>query len=290
MTARRPLTAAVLLPALLLPAPLLTGCAQSVDPIERLGMKAAQRVEPAARTVTASEETLPPYRRWGLPAPLRRPPKPSAAPPARTVGPGLPPVLDRIRTRDRVVFLTYDYAPSGTRRDSRFAGLVRDLRLPVTLFVTASATAPSAATAPARTEFARLRAAGAAVQNRTSGRGSLRGLPYAVQRARICGQQDGLRARFDIHARFLRPPRGTYDTTTLHAAADCGVGALILWRASMATGTLTYAHGDRRLCPGDIVRLGPERPTGPSLSTRTTRLLRTMQQNGLTAARLEDYL
>ena len=290
MTARRPLTAAVLLPLL---GPLLlltaTGCAQSVDPIERLGMKAAQRVDrPTERT--ASEETLPPYRRWGLPAPLGRPPKPSAAPPVRPAGPGLPPALDHVRTRDRVVFLTYDYDTRGARRDPRFADLVRDLRLPVTLFVTATATASSAAPVPARTEFARLRAAGAAVQNRTLGRLPLLGLPYAAQRARICGQQDRIRARFDTHARFLRPPRGTYDTTTLHAAADCGVGALILWRAAMTTGTLTYPHGDHHLHPGDIVQLGQERTTGPALSTRTTRLLRRMQREGLTAGRLEDYL
>ncbi|GDY74701.1 hypothetical protein SAV31267_041860 [Streptomyces avermitilis] len=52
----------------LLAATLLTGCAQSVDPIERLGKKAAQKVrrpqEPGAQT----------YRRWG--SPPRSPPLP----------------------------------------------------------------------------------------------------------------------------------------------------------------------------------------------------------------------
>ncbi|MGX5184871.1 hypothetical protein ACWKT5_19090 [Streptomyces avermitilis] len=54
----------------LLAATLLTGCAQSVDPIERLGKKAAQKVrrpqEPGAQT----------YRRWGLSAPLPPPTAP----------------------------------------------------------------------------------------------------------------------------------------------------------------------------------------------------------------------
>jgi hypothetical protein len=252
-TARRELTAAVLLPVLL-PVLLLTGCAQSVDPIERLGKKAAHRVDrPTAPARTARRVS--PYRRWGLPAPPAVPPGPPAAPPARTTDPGLPPALDHIRTRDRVVFLTYDHDADATvRPDPRFADLVRDLRLPVTALVT------------------------------TTGTG-LRGLPYTAQRTRICGRQDRPRPR------FIRPPGGAYDTTTLRAAADCGTDALILWRAAMTTGTLTFTRRDRHLHPGDIVQLGPEAaPGGPSLRTRTVRLLRRMQREGLAAGRLEDYL
>ncbi|MHB9859674.1 polysaccharide deacetylase family protein [Streptomyces sp. YIM S03343] len=282
MTPRRPLTAPTLLLTLLLLLP-LTSCAQSVDPIERLGKKAAQRVDhPTAHAVPGAG--LPPYRRWGLPAPLTRPPKPSAAPPARTAGPGLPPALDHIPTRDRVVFLTYDYDTSAHRdprypRDPRFPDMVRDLHLPVTVFVTGT---------PADTdhaEFTRLRAAGAAVQNRTLDHHPLRGLPYRTQHTRICAEQDRLRARLNTHARFLRPPHGTYDTTTLRAAADCGVGALILWRATLTKTTLTYTRGAPHLHPGDIVRIPPRSP-----GTRTTSLLRKLQTEGLTAGRLEDYL
>ncbi|MEV8537456.1 hypothetical protein [Streptomyces sp. NPDC051572] len=217
----------------------LTGCAQSVDPIERLGKKAAQRVHPHG----PSREQ--PYRHWGLTAPLAPAPKPSPHPAARSAGPGLPPVVDHVRTRDRVVFLTYDHDASA-RRDPRFTDLIRELRLPVTEF----RTPPK----PAR----------------------FTGLPYATQRTEICGH------RPHPGSRLLRPPEGTYDTTTRRAAADCGISALVLWRASTTTGTLTYARGDHRLTPGDIVQITP---TGT-----TARLLRGIQERGLTVGRLEDYL
>ncbi|WP_328829650.1 hypothetical protein OHT77_18805 [Streptomyces sp. NBC_00252] len=220
-----------------LAATLLTGCAQSVDPIERLGKKAAQRVHQHGPT---HEQ---PYRHWGLTAPLAPAPTPSPRPAARSAGPGLPPVVDHVRTRDRVVFLTYDH-DARARRDPRFTDLVRELRLPVTEF----------RTPPRPTRFT--------------------GLPYAAQRTEICGHRPG--------SRLLRPPEGTYDTTTRRAAADCGISALVLWRASTTTGTLTYAHGDHRLTPGDIVRITP---TGT-----TSRLLRGIQERGLTVGRLEDYL
>jgi hypothetical protein len=225
--------------AVVLAATLLTGCAQSVDPIERLGKKAAQRVHPHGPT---REQ---PYRHWGLTAPLAPPPKPSRFPAARSAGPGLPPVVDHVRTHDKVVFLTYDHE-AGARRDPRFTDLVRELRLPVTEFRT-----------PPKP-------------------GHFTGLPYATQRTEICGH------RTRPGSRLLRPPYGTYDTTTRRAAADCGVSALVLWRASATSGTLTYARGDRHLTPGDIVRITP--------TDTTARLLRGIQQRGLTVARLEDYL
>ena len=225
--------------AVVLAAALLTGCAQSVDPIERLGKKAAQRVHPHG---PAHEQ---PYHHWGLTAPLAPPPKPSPLPAPRSAGPGLPPVVDHVRTHDKVVFLTYDHE-EGARRDPRFADLVRELRLPVTEF----------RTTPERHHFA--------------------GLPYATQRAEICG------SRPRPNSRLLRPPYGTYDTTTRRAAADCGISALVLWRASTTAGTLTYARGDHHLTPGDIVQVGP--------ADSAARLLRGIQGRGLTVGRLEDYL
>ncbi len=156
----------------LLAATLLTGCAQSVDPIERLGKKAAQKVrrpqEPGAQT----------YRRWGLSAPLAPAPAPDHPPfPVRTGHRALPPVVDRVATHDKVVFLTYDVTYDGgyygAEKDPRFTDMVRELRLPVSVFVTDSEVGPGYA------HVARLRSVGATVQNGTLGATSLRGLPYA---------------------------------------------------------------------------------------------------------------
>ncbi|MBD0423064.1 polysaccharide deacetylase family protein [Streptomyces sp. TRM S81-3] len=187
---------------------------------------------------------------------------------------GLPPVVDRVRTDDRVVFLTYD---DGAERDPRFTDLVRERRLPVTLFLT------DTVAGPAYGHFARLRSVGASLQNHTLDHPSLRGLPYAGQRAEICGQQNKLRSRFGVRPRLFRPPYGTYDTTTLRAAADCGVTAVVLWRAALdADGHLTFTRGEHRLLPGDIVSVGAP--------VRTEALLRKIEEEGLRVGRLEDYL
>jgi peptidoglycan/xylan/chitin deacetylase (PgdA/CDA1 family) len=256
---------------------LLASCAQSVDPIERLGRKAAQRVR-AAQGPTPVER---PYRRWGLTAALPEPPAHPSRPPLRTTA-GLPPLVDRVPTRDRVVFLTYD---DGAETDPRFVDMVRELRLPVSMFLTDSVAGPGYG------HFARLRAVGASIQNHTLDHPSLRGLPYAGQRAEICGQQDKLRSRFGLHPRLFRPPYGTYDTTTLHAAADCGVSAVVLWRAAVeGDGELTYREGDSHLRPGDIVSIASGEPAELTLRERTTRVLLEIQRRGLTVGRLEDYL
>ncbi|MFM9677068.1 polysaccharide deacetylase family protein [Streptomyces brasiliscabiei] len=256
---------------------LLAGCA--AGPTARTAPSA-----PRSTTPDHPHPHPPPYRRWGLPAPLAPAPEtPDRPPRPRTAGPGLPPVVDRVRTRDKVVFLTYD---DGAEKDPRFVDMVRELRLPVSMFLTDSVVGPGYG------HFARLRAVGATVQNHTLGHTGLRGLPYAGQRAEICGQQNKLRQRFGIRPTLFRPPYGVYDATTLRAAADCGITAVVLWRASMQINDLRYAVGDR-LRPGDIVLAhfrGPEQLKGTTLTEMTTRLLRRVQAQGLTVGRLEDYL
>ncbi|MFF8725487.1 polysaccharide deacetylase family protein [Streptomyces sp. NPDC015171] len=255
---------------------LLTGCAQSVDPIERLGKKAAEGVRP--HTSAAGRG----YRYWGLARPLARSPVRPARPLAERPAAGARPrVVDRVPTRDPVVFLTYD---DGAERDPRFVDMVRDLRLPVTLFLTDSVAAPG------YRHFARLRALGAGIENHTVDHRAPAGLPYAGQRAEICGQQDRLRAGVGVRPRLFRPPYGSYDATTLRAAADCGISALVLWRAALTPAGFAYTHGPHRLRPGDIVLVGPDEPAGPPLRERTARVLRGAQEQGLTAGRLEDYL
>jgi len=201
---------------------------------------------------------------------------PAAGKAARPGGGGHapPPVLDHVRTADRVVFLTYD---DGADRDPRLAGLVRERRLPVTLFLS------DTVAGPAYGRFARLRSVGASLQNHTLDHRALRGLPYAGQRAEICGQQTKLHSRFGVRPRLLRPPHGRYDPTTLRAAADCGITAVVLWRAELdADGDLTWTRGDHRLHPGDIVSV-----TAPS---RTEHLLRRIERQNLRVGRREDYL
>jgi len=260
---------------------ILSGCAPSVDPIERLGKKAAQKVHPSRGP---HEEK---YRDWGLAAPVTRAPRPVRSPGhgAGPAGPGLPPALDHVSTHDKVVFLTYG---ADAEKDPRFIDMVRELRLPVSVFLADSAVGPGYARA------ARLRAAGAGIENLTLDHAELRGRSYAEQRAEICGQQERLRSRLGLHPRLLRPPFGAYDHTTLQVAADCGLTALILWRRMPGRDPESYEKG-APLHPGDILRphVQPHeeesRPSA-SLATETARLLRRIQASGFTVGRLEDYL
>lgn len=277
----------------------LTGCAQSVEPVERLGGKAVRSVAPKAREARdagdAGAEALRAhggqphggpaprpgaYARWGLREPLR----PAPAPPARK--PDRPFVVDRVPTRDKVVFLTFG---DGAAEDSAFVRLVDELNLPVSVFLTDSATSPG------HGRFDRLRQAGGGpgtVQNHGVGQVYLPGLPYAGQRAQICGQRDRLEARFGTGPRLFRPPYGAYNNQTLRAAGDCGADAVVLWRVSARGGDLRYARGGR-LRPGDIVLAYPRGPgelKGPALTETTVRVLRSIQEQGFAVARLEDYL
>ncbi|MEU8485364.1 polysaccharide deacetylase family protein [Streptomyces sp. NPDC048641] len=227
------------------------------------------------------------YRRWGLSAPLAPAPRPPARH-AAGAGPrpyALPPVVDHVRTKDRVVFLTFD---DGVERDPHFADMVRDLRLPVSVFLT------DGVAGPGRDPFGKLRTLGAGVQNQTLNRHSLPALPYAEQHAEICGQQDRLKDRFGTRPRLLRPPFGDYDQDTLRAAATCGVDAVVLWHVTLRSDHLRDADaaGDRPR-PGDIVRAefrDGDDPHGTALTDMTARLLRRIQAQGFTVGRLEDYL
>ncbi len=280
---RAPLPASAPWPAtalalVLVPAMAVAGCARPAEPVERPAGATVQR--PGGATVERPAGTTAP-RPGGATTRRARPdgPAPAARPLA---GPAsLPPVVHRVPTRDKVVFLTYD---DTAERDARFLDLVRELRLPVTLFLTDRVTGPGYA------RFARLRSAGARLQNHTLDHTALRGLPYAGQRAEICGQQHKLRSRFGVRPRLLRPPYGAHDTAIRRAAADCGISAVVLWRASAGpAGRLTFTRGPRRLLPGDVIAVAPDEPATPDLRARTTRLLRTVREEGLRVARLEDY-
>ncbi|MFJ8496295.1 polysaccharide deacetylase family protein [Streptomyces sp. NPDC093992] len=194
----------------------------------------------------------------------------------------LPPVVDHVATDDPVVFLTYD---DGAERDPRFIDLVRARRLPVSMFLTDSVMGPGYG------HFARLRAVGANLQNHTLDHPALPGLPLAAQRAQICGQQRKLAARFGVRPRLFRPPYGRHDATTLRAAAECGIAAVVLWRVTLEPdGHLTYSHGPHRLRPGDIVSVPSGEAPPLTLAERTTRLLGELEERGLKVGRLEDHV
>ncbi|MFD9321181.1 polysaccharide deacetylase family protein [Streptomyces sp. NPDC060053] len=224
------------------------------------------------------------YGRWGL-EPLAAPPAP---PDVKPVGPpaagGRVPVISEIPTREKIVFLTFD---DGAEKDPEFVTMMRELKIPFTMFLTDSAISADYG------YFGKLQALGDGVQNHTLTHPNLRTLGAAAQKQEICGQQTKLKDRYGTMPRLFRPPYGNWNEDTRAAAASCGVEAIVLWRESMQIKNMQYQRGDKKLHPGDIVLAhfrGPSELKGTTMTEMTANLLRHIREQGFTVARLEDYL
>ncbi|WP_234357234.1 polysaccharide deacetylase family protein [Streptomyces sp. NBRC 110028] len=226
------------------------------------------------------------YRRWGLDRPLDPPPPPAVKPalaPVWPPAPGLATVIRRVATTDRVVFLTLD---DGIEKDPDFIDQARDLGLPFTQFLEDEVIGTH------YDYFRALRELGNRIGNHTLTHPSLAGKDYQTQLHEICGQQEVLGERLGLQPRLFRPPYGNYDRNTLRAAAECGLSKAVLWRAEMEPQGLVYRSGSG-LRPGDIVLAhfrGPEQLHGHTMTDMITELVREVQAQGFTVARLEDYI
>ncbi|MEU1186951.1 polysaccharide deacetylase family protein [Streptomyces sp. NPDC005859] len=224
------------------------------------------------------------YRKWGL-EPLAAPPAaPAAKPVVLSTGGGRIPVISEIPTQEKIVFLTFD---DGAEKDPEFVTMMRELKIPFTMFLTNSAISSDYG------YFKKLEALGDGVQNHTLTHPNLRTLGAAAQKQEICGQQTELKDRYGTTPRLFRPPYGNWNEDTRAAAASCGVEAIVLWRESMQIKNMQYQRGDKKLHPGDIILVhfrGPSELKGTTMTEMTANLLRHVQEQGFTIARLEDYL
>lgn len=221
-------------------------------------------------------------RRWGLAsAPLAAPRSPDRGP--RPSGQGLPSVVSRVPTRDKVVFLTID---DGVHKDPAFLRMTRELRIPYTAFLTDRWIRDDYG------YFARVRRLGGTLNNHTVNHPRLPGLSPARQRAEICGMRDVLARRYGERPGLFRPPYGAYDATTLSAAASCGIRTVVLWQEQAFVDRIAYDRGDGRLRPGDIILThfrGPESWNG-TMNDMLRHVLTQATAQGYAVARLEDYI
>ena len=278
-----PLSAALLL------AGLLSGCSgsSSSGPAKAAPSAPASTRAPSPATPAPDPAA---YRRWGLDKPLAAPPKPPGAKLTDGMAAGqAPKVIRRVPTTDKVVFVTID---DGAEKDPGFVKMVKDLNLPVSMFLTDDIARAGRGYA----YFDQLREPGNGVRNgvhnHTLSHPNLRTLGPDAQRREICGQQDALAKRLGARPPLFRPPYGNYDDATLAAAGGCGVKAVVLWEATMQINDMRYAQGEG-LRPGDIVLAhfrGPAELKGTSMTRMVTNMLRSIQRQGYTVARLEDYV
>ncbi|MEV6326476.1 polysaccharide deacetylase family protein [Streptomyces sp. NPDC051909] len=223
------------------------------------------------------------YRKWGL-KPLAEPPAPPAKKPVTRTAGGPVPVVSDIETDQKVVFITID---DGAEKDPEFVAMMKDLKVPVTMFLT------DAAIRADYDYFEPLLAQGHGLANHTLTHPNLRTLSPDAQRREICGQQERLAKEYGIRPRLFRPPYGNWNEATRAAAKECGVDAIVLWRESMQIQNMQYQRGDRKLHPGDVVLAhfrGPSELKGRTMTQMMANLLRHIEEQGFTVARLEDYV
>lgn len=209
------------------------------------------------------------------------PPRPTIAAPKPatpvTLATGdLAPVLSRVPTTDKVIFLTID---DGLVRDPAALDVLIDEGIPFSNFLN---------TAPAMegTEFWRRAQAegGAAVEGHTATHPDLKKLGAEQQRKEMCGQLDLFEEMFGRRPTLFRPPFGNYNDSVRRVAASCGYQAVVMWAGSTNNGKLTMQAG--KLQPGDIVLMHWRDDLVDNLAD----VVAQCEAAGFKIARLEDYL
>jgi peptidoglycan/xylan/chitin deacetylase (PgdA/CDA1 family) len=221
--------------------------------------------------------------KWEL-KPFAPAPAPPAVKPVK-LNPAKPTVFKSVPTDQKIVFVTID---DGAEKDPKFIEMLKDLNVPVTMFLTDSYVKQDPG------YFKQLQALGNSVQNHTIDHSNLRVVSEAKQRQEVCGQQDRIAQEFGKRPTILRPPYGNYNDTTLAVAGSCGVGAVALWTESMQIHDMQYLNGDKKLRPGDVIlahfRGLPDLKGEETMTGMMGNLFRKIQAQGFTIARLEDYV
>lgn len=187
------------------------------------------------------------------------------------------PVLRRVPTDQPVAFITID---DGNVRLPDGATVLRAPHTPASAFLISRVAAEDP-------EFFRqLQRDGMPIQAHSVNHIALRGLSYDRQKAEICGSADELAGLFGTRPTLFRPPYGEYDKTTLRAARDCGMRAVLHWSESVKDGNVYYQTPEKKIKAGDIMLLHFREPIVGDLLAA----LRAIYDSGLTPALLEDYV
>ncbi|MER7690308.1 polysaccharide deacetylase family protein [Streptomyces sp. NPDC097610] len=233
-----------------------------------------------ARSVTADAAA---WQKWGL-TPLPAPPEAPADKPVRLFATGSVPVFAGMPTTRKVVFITID---DGTEKDPKFIEMMRDLKIPITMFLMNDAIKSD------YEYFKPLQAMGNHIQNHTLHHPAMNTIPLTRQREEVCGDQNVLAKQYGTAPLLFRPPYGTYDKNTKVAVSECGPRAIICWRESMQITDMRYQGADKKLHPGDIILAhfrGPKELNGTTMTKMFGNLLQRIHEQGFAVARLEDYI
>ncbi|WP_235828389.1 polysaccharide deacetylase family protein [Actinomadura rubteroloni] len=214
-------------------------------------------------------------------------PKPGSWTPPKAAVDGLPTVINKIDTQDKVVFLTID---DGYEYDSQFVDIVRKERVPILTFLTTTYVRGEAQ------YFWAMRNAGSQIEDHTVTHPNMATLPLESQKREICQSADTITAQYGRRPMLFRPPFGSYNTLTRQAAKACGMKSILLWTAEFYNGTSGpgvgfngFARGDGAgtgFRPGDIVLMHYRK----GLAGQFQMLLGWIKQQGFRPAAIQEYL
>ncbi|OGL24804.1 hypothetical protein A2884_02450 [Candidatus Saccharibacteria bacterium RIFCSPHIGHO2_01_FULL_48_12] len=191
--------------------------------------------------------------------------------------PGAAAVVYNIPTSDPVVFLTID---DGVVQNPEAGEWLEFSRLPFTLFLDDHAIRNNYG------YFKRLTDAGMNVQNHTVNHARLKKLSFDGQKAEICGASDIFANVFGQRPVLFRPPYGQFNDDTRRAVLDCGMRAIVMWRAVVEKGHLHYQFGKTHLEAGDIVLMHFTKNFMADIEAFTAQA----NSDHLRIGRLEDWL
>jgi len=199
---------------------------------------------------------------------------------------GLPPVISRIDTQDRVVFLTID---DGYTYDAEFVNMVRREKIPILTFLTSRYIRGEGQ------YFWALRNAGSQMENHTVSHPDMKTLSPEMQKREICDSQDAITRQYGRRPQIFRPPFGSYNTATRQVAKECGIKSILTWTAEFYNGTsgpgvgfngFARADGGKGFKPGDIILMHYR--TG--LAQEFQMILGWIRQQGFRPAAVQNYL
>ncbi len=190
---------------------------------------------------------------------------------------GLPPVIERVPTSQPIVFVTID---DGWIKTPENLNWLTTRKLPFTMFLTNDGIKDN------YQYFYSLQSAGMTIQNHAVTHHPLPKMSPEEQKAEICGASDIYQNVFKHRPTLFRPPYGEYSDVTRQVAAECGIRAIVMWKATIENGAIQYQTPGAQLVPGDIILAHFEPDLMPSLEVLSHQLA----AQGLQVARLEDWV
>ncbi|MEO5874200.1 MAG: polysaccharide deacetylase family protein [Streptosporangiaceae bacterium] len=199
---------------------------------------------------------------------------------------GLPPVISRIATQEKVVFLTID---DGYEYDAEFVGIVRREQVPILTFLTTSYLPKHGP------YFWAMKHAGSPIENHTVSHPNMVTLSAEGQQKEICDASASIEKAYGRRPTIFRAPFGSSNDVTRQAAKACGIKSLLFWTAEFYNGTKSprgtpddFQRGDGAtgFKPGDIVLMHYRK----GLAGQFTTLLGWIRAAGFTPAAIENYL